>query len=185
MRQQWLLFVLCTTLVINAGCSGNLWNSRNKFDEHPLSKVGQKKIIEDERERGPFGGEASAEGEGLFSIGGGEGLLGGGRKKTQEQMRADKLFAAALDVVLDLPIQTTSREGGFIATDWKVDPNQPTVRYRMNIRIAGTEPYGEVKVSVLKQSLEQGLWVDRPADDQLAKQIRKTIRDRSQMIKPN
>jgi hypothetical protein len=169
------------------GCSGEALNSRNKFDEHPLAKAGQKKIIEDERERGIWHSERGAD-ESAVSVGSGSeggGLFGGGSgKKSQDQLRADKLFAGALDAVLELPVITASREGGFIATDWKTDPRDPSARYRLNIRVSGKAPYGDVKVKVLKQTQDPGgAWLDRPADEGMAADIQKAIRKHAENVK--
>ncbi|MBF0583255.1 MAG: DUF3576 domain-containing protein [Magnetococcales bacterium] len=99
-------------------------------------------------------------------------------------MRADKLFAGAMEVVMALPIQVANREGGIIFTDWKVDPENPSVRYRVNIHVTGQEPYGTVRVVVLKQVLVQGSWQDRPADEEAAVNIAKSIRKHAQVARP-
>lgn len=162
-----------------AGCSNGMWDNRNKLDEHPLAKLGHKKELEDARKNSPNSAHEAGS-ESIFSLGGEGGLLGRGSTKHTEQIRADKLFAGALDVALGLPIQVASREGGLVSTDWKIDPENPADRYRLNIRVSGKEPYGEVKVAVLRQSLRNGLWEDNTADPSMAEHIAKKIRKLAQ-----
>ncbi|WP_130470355.1 DUF3576 domain-containing protein [Candidatus Magnetaquicoccus inordinatus] len=177
-KQGWM--VLGLTALLLAGCSGDFWKSRNTLDEHKLSKFGQKKELEDARERNDPNSAFEAGQESIFNMGGD----GGGGKKSAESIRADKLFAGAMNVVMGLPIQTASREGGVISTEWKVDPANPSFRYRVNIHITGKEPYGTVQVVVLKQELLQGNWVDRPADEEAAANISKSIRKQAQIARP-
>jgi hypothetical protein len=178
-KHGWMVLGLAVTLL--SGCSGDLWKSRNTLDEHKLSKFGQKKELEDAKERNDPNSAYEAGQESIFNLGG-DG--GGGGKKSAEAVRADKLFAGAMNVVIGLPIQTASREGGVISTEWKVDPAHPSLRYRVNIHITGKEPYGTVQVVVLKQELVQGTWQDRPADEEAAANIGKSIRKQAQIARP-
>ncbi|MBF0109796.1 MAG: DUF3576 domain-containing protein [Magnetococcales bacterium] len=168
-----------------AGCSKDVWTSRNKLDEHPLAKFGHKKELDDAKESGSPNSAHEAGSESLFSFGSEEGgLLGRGSGKRKEQVRADKLFAGALDVALGLPIQVASREGGLVSTDWKIDPENNNDRYRLNIRVSGRDPYGEVKVAVLKQSLRNGVWEDVAADPTMGDHIAKKIRKLAEEARP-
>ncbi|MBF0133203.1 MAG: DUF3576 domain-containing protein [Magnetococcales bacterium] len=167
-----------------SGCSEGLWSSRNKLDESPLAKFGQKKI-EDDAKAGKADSAYDAGHESLFSLGSQDGgIFGGGSSKRTEQIRADKLFAGALDVVLGLPIQVASREGGLVSTEWKIDPENPSDRFRLNIRVSGKDPYGEVKVAVLKQTLANGIWQDAISDPSMADNIAKKIRKQAEEVRP-
>lgn len=184
----WIALLTALTFAVT-GCSSSALKSRNKLDESSLSKFGRKKEL-DEIKDGTMEPESiyDAGGESFLSFGdeGGilSGLRGGGGGGSQQSVRANMLFAGALDVVMGLPIQVASREGGFIATEWKVDPKDPGSRYRLNIRVNGRDPYGEVKVAVLKQSLVNGDWVDQPADVAAARHISKKIRKLAQVARP-
>ncbi|MBF0098919.1 MAG: DUF3576 domain-containing protein [Magnetococcales bacterium] len=178
-KHGWMVLGLAVALL--SGCSGDLLKSRNTLDEQKLSKFGHKKELEDARERNDPNSAYEAGQESFFSLGG-DG--GGGGKKSAEAVRADKLFAGAMNVVIGLPIQTASREGGVISTEWKVDPSHASFRYRVNIHITGKEPYGTVQVVVLKQELVQGNWLDRPADEEAAANISKSIRKQAQIARP-
>ncbi|MEO5348500.1 MAG: DUF3576 domain-containing protein [Magnetococcus sp. YQC-3] len=180
-RYGWMVLAVMALLV--SGCSSNVWGSKNKLDEQKLAKFGQKKEMEDAQERNSANSAYEAGQESIFSLGGEGGILGGSRKGA-DAVRADKLFAGAMEVVMGLPIQVASREGGIVSTDWKVDPENPSLRYRVNIHVTGQEPYGSVRVVVLKQALVQGVWQDRPADEEAALNISKSIRKHAQVARP-
>ncbi|MBF0414994.1 MAG: DUF3576 domain-containing protein [Magnetococcales bacterium] len=180
----WVVLGSVLTLGL-VGCSQDFWNSRNKLDEHPLAKFGQKKVLDDAKASGSPNSAAEAGEESIFSLGGKEGgLFSSGTSKRKEQVRADKLFAGALDVVIGLPIQVANREGGLVSTDWKIDPQNNLDRYRLNILVSGKDPYGEVKVAVLKQSLRNGVWEDATADQNMADHIAKKIRKQAEEARP-
>ncbi|MBF0401814.1 MAG: DUF3576 domain-containing protein [Magnetococcales bacterium] len=181
-RQGW--FAVVAVALLLAGCSGGGFGGKNKLDEHKLAKFGQKKEVEDAKERDSATSAYLAGHDSIFSLGGDDSVLGGGSRKGADAVRADKLFAGAMEVVMALPIQVANREGGIISTDWKVDPENPSVRYRVNIHVTGQEPYGTVRVVVLKQVLVQGSWQDRPADEEAAVNIAKSIRKHAQVARP-
>lgn len=175
--------VALTALALGvSGCSSSIWSSPNTLEQQKLAKFGQKKAREDALEGRTENTSAELLGqESIFGLGSG----GGGSKPTQDQIRLNKLYAGAMDVVMELPIQVANREGGFISTDWKVDPGEARTRYRVNIRLSGQAPYGDVKVVVLKQGLKpDGSWQDAPSDPDAARQIEKAIRKKGQESRP-
>ncbi|MEO5335031.1 MAG: DUF3576 domain-containing protein [Magnetococcus sp. YQC-5] len=180
MKAKFLTVTLISMTLGVGGCSGNFWNSPNTLEQQKLAKFGQKKAREDALE-GRENSSAELLGQdSIFSLGNSSAT-----KQSQEQIRMNKLFGGAMDVVMELPIQVANREGGFISTDWKIDPNQPKNRYRLNIRLSGQPPYGEVKVMVLKQALQpDGNWTDQASDADTARQIEKAIRKQSQDVRP-
>ncbi|MBF0370867.1 MAG: DUF3576 domain-containing protein [Magnetococcales bacterium] len=190
MNGKILTTVLLGLALATSGCSSKIWSSPNKVDEHKLSQFGKKNVLDEARETGDYNSAADAGEDSFFSFGAGNssgssGIFGGGGSyvSSQEEVRAEKLYQGALDVVMDLPIQVASRSGGFISTDWKVNPRDANSRYRLNIRVSGVEPYGEVRVVVLKQELMGGEWTDRPADKNLSRQIEKAVRKKAEVIR--
>ncbi|MEG3641446.1 DUF3576 domain-containing protein [Magnetococcus sp. PR-3] len=182
-----LALLVALSLGLN-GCSSGFWGGQSKVDKHPLAKFGQKKVLDEAQEEGAMALDNAYAGQdpsnSTFSFGGKEGILaGGGGGKTEADVRREKLYAGALQVVMALPIKVADGNGGFVATDWKVDPKRPDVRYRLNILVTGTKPYGTVKVVVLKQGRGVNGWEDRPSDQALAKQIAKAIRKSSHPVK--
>jgi hypothetical protein len=183
MKNRAWIVVLAAMAVAVSGCSKKFWDSENELDKHDLSRFGQREAEHDEEITGSS--EYKKGEKGLLSLGGEDGLFGraGGSRGT-ERVRGDKLFAGALDVVLGLPIMVASREGGLITTDWKIDPENPYIRYRINIRVSGRDPHGEVKVVVLRQKLVRNSWVDQSADATAASHIAKSIRKKAQVARP-
>lgn len=181
-KQTWIMVAALALWV--SGCSGGMWGSKNTLDEQSLAKFGQKKVMEDAREEDDYNSAYEAGEESIFSLGEDSMFSGKSSSKGAEQVRADKLFAGAMEVVMALPIQVANREGGIIATEWKVDPNHTNLRYRVNIHVTGQKPYGKVKVVVLKQQQVSGEWQDRPNDVHTAKNIVKSIRKRAQVARP-
>jgi hypothetical protein len=180
-NRAWIL-ALVVLAVGSSGCSKKFWSSENKLDENnELFRSGKVETAANDE----LHGLQYEKGEkGILNLGEKSGLFSGSSKsRNNEQVRGDKLFAGALDVVLALPIMVASREGGLVSTDWKVDPDNPSNRYRINIRVAGSKPYGEVKVVVLRQKLINNTWVDQPADPTAASHIAKNIRKKAQVIR--
>ncbi|WP_420906187.1 DUF3576 domain-containing protein [Candidatus Magnetaquiglobus chichijimensis] len=178
-----LMSAAITALALSiSGCSNSIISSPNTLEQQKLAKFGQKKAREDAQEGRTENVSSELLGqESIFSMGG----LGGGAKLSQEQIRQNKLYAGAMDVVMELPVQVANREGGFISTDWKVDPNDGRTRYRVNIRVSGQAPYGDVKVVVLKQTQRgDGNWQDAPSDSETARQIEKAVRKKAQDARP-
>ncbi|MBF0455747.1 MAG: DUF3576 domain-containing protein [Magnetococcales bacterium] len=182
MKNRVWIVVLAAMAVGISGCSKKTWSSRNKLEENDeLTRFGKKEADAQDEENGLTYEKGQ---KGLFSLGGEKGLFGrGGSSRSNEETRGDKLFAGALDVVLGLPIMVASREGGLVSTDWKTDPENPTDRYRINIRVSGRDPYGEVKVVVLRQKLIGNSWEDQPSDSTAASHIAKNIRKKAQVVR--
>ncbi|MEO5377594.1 MAG: DUF3576 domain-containing protein [Magnetococcus sp. DMHC-6] len=177
--KQISISILALSSLVLMSCSSHVWNSRNKTDESALAKFGQKKVLDEAKEKGDYDAASQEPGNSsLFSFG-----KSSEKSASMEEIRANKLYAGALDVVMELPIQVANRAGGLIATDWKIDPQDATQRYRLNIRVSGQEPYGEVKVVVLKQQLVKDVWSDAPSDPDLAKQIEKAIRKQADIVR--
>lgn len=185
LRNLLTLLAVCSLTLTLAACGGK--PTPNELDKYSTSEFGQKRAESYAKETGLgtirevgkgdesnllFGGEEGV----LGSLGGG----GGGRGRTKEDIRRGMLFDGALSVVMDLPVVVADRDGGFLSTDWKVNPQNDHERYRLNIHVTGKDPYGDVKVVVLRQSSVRGNWEDRPSDPDLAAQIAKAIRKQAQ-----
>jgi hypothetical protein len=182
MNKIWMVALVATAMAAS-GCSKKIWSSDNKLEENTeLSRFGQ---AESESRVEETGLKYEKGKKGMFSFGSEDGIFGrGGRSgSTTESIRGDKLFAGALDVVLNLPIAVANREGGLITTDWKVDPENPSNRYRVNIRISGENPYGKVKVVVLRQKMVGDEWMDQAQDVSTAIHLTKRIRKKAQIAR--
>lgn len=183
MKNKFWIMALAAMAIAVSGCSRKIWSSENKLDQQTeVSRFGEKEY---EAEQAEEDGEAYEKGrKKFFTLGGKDSIFNRGKSQSEEQVRGDKLFAGALDVVLGLPIKVASREGGLVSTDWKINPEKPTDRYRVNIRVSGREPYGEVRVVVLRQSWMGNTWVDQAPDKTAGSHIAKNIRKRAQVVRP-
>ncbi|MBF0194105.1 MAG: DUF3576 domain-containing protein [Magnetococcales bacterium] len=182
MKNRILILALSSMFVALSGCSKKIFTNEGKLDKSEVSGFGKVQYDRDEIEES---GPAFIKGEkGLLSFSK-DGIFGSSSKtKNDSRVRGDKLFAGALKVILGMPIMAVNREGGIIATDWKIDPANNINRYRINIQISGREPYGEVNVVVLKQQKTINTWIDQPNDEEAAHNIAKSIRKQAQVIRP-
>ncbi|MBF0444021.1 MAG: DUF3576 domain-containing protein [Magnetococcales bacterium] len=183
MKNKFFILALASMFIAISGCSKKMFTSEGKLDEHTeVSGFGKVQYDIDEAEES---GPTYVKGEkGLLSFSK-DGIFGDkGSSKDSVRVRGDKLFAGALKVVLGMPIMAVNRDGGLIATDWKIDPANNIDRYRINIHISGRDPYGEVDVVVLKQQKTISTWIDQPNDEEAARNIAKSIRKQAQVIRP-
>jgi hypothetical protein len=183
MKNKFLILALASMFVAISGCSKKIFTGKGKLDDN-TEVSGFGKVQHDINEAEDSGPDYVKGEKGLLSFSK-DGLFGdGGSSDNNSQVRGDKLFAGAMKVVLGMPIMAVNREGGVIATDWKIDPANPINRYRINIQISGRDPYGDVNVVVLKQQKTINNWVDQPNDDNAARNIAKSIRKQAQVIRP-
>jgi hypothetical protein len=183
MKNKILILALASIFIALSGCSKKLFTSEGTLDDNTeVSGFGKVQYDKDDEEDS---GPSYVKGEkGLLSFSK-DGIFGDtGSSKDSVRVRGDKLFAGALKVILGMPIMAVNRDGGLIATDWKIDPDNNINRYRINIHISGRDPYGEVNVVVLKQQKTINTWIDQPNDKDAARNIAKSIRKQGQVIRP-
>ncbi|MBF0381552.1 MAG: DUF3576 domain-containing protein [Magnetococcales bacterium] len=183
MKNKFLLLALASMFIALSGCSKKMFTNEGKLDDNTdLAGFGKVQHDINEAEDAPPG---YVKGEkGLFSFSK-DGIFGSASSSDDDKkVRADKLFAGALKVILGMPIMAANRDGGLIATDWKIDPANKNTRYRINIHITGRDPYGEVDVVVLKQQKTINAWMDQPNDEAAARSIAKSIRKQAQIVRP-
>jgi hypothetical protein len=102
----------------------------------------------------------------LFTLGKGSG--GGPGQANQIQVNA-YLWRATLDTLAFMPLVSADPFGGVIITDWYTPPASPNERFKVNAYILSQQMTANaVQVSVFHQVLENGQWVDAPADPDTA-----------------
>ena len=77
------------------------------------------------------------------------------------------LWQAALDSVAFMPLASADRLGGVIVTDWYGAEKNPNERFKLTVRIVGSEMRADaVKVTVFKEIRKSGDWrtADVPSD---------------------
>ena len=155
-------------LSLLAGCGG----MQRKEDAAPLSK--------DERKRAKMGK--------LF---GDEALtFRSDRKKSASETVGigvnSYLWHATLDVLKDLPLASADPFGGVILTDWYADSSAPQERIKLNVTILDRALRADaLRVSVFRQIMQNGLWVDQPVDQKTSIDIENAILAKARQLKIN
>ena len=95
------------------------------------------------------------------------------------------LWRASLDQVSFMPLNSTDSVGGIIITDWYSMNDNSKERYKINIYILDRNlSSNSIKVDVYKQNLGKNLvWGNQYPDQNLAKEIKNKIIDRSRKLK--
>ena len=95
------------------------------------------------------------------------------------------LWRASLETLSFMPIKTADSNGGVIATDWYTgDVNKPTERLRANVLILGKKLQASaLQVTLFKQNLTNGQWVDATADAATARALEDTILTKARTLR--
>jgi hypothetical protein len=96
------------------------------------------------------------------------------------------LWLASLDTVAPFPISQVDSNGGVILTDWFIDPDVTTERLKMSIYITDkTLRADALHVSIVRQELQNGVWVSVPVRAGTSLQVEDAILDRARELKIN
>lgn len=86
------------------------------------------------------------------------------------------LWRAALDTLSFMPMASADPFGGVIITDWYSPPAAPGTRFKANAYILSrTLTADAIQVSVFEQVLQNGQWVDTPANPAIANGLENRI----------
>jgi len=115
-------------------------------------------------------------------------VFGGGgnnRNQTANQIGVNSfLWRASLDTLSFMPLASNDPFGGVIITDWRIDPNAPTERFKMTVYILDTRLRADaVKVNVFKQVNGANGWVDANVDPDTPIQIENAILTRARQLR--
>jgi Domain of unknown function (DUF3576) len=110
---------------------------------------------------------------------------GGNRNQQANQIGVNSfLWRAALDTLSFMPLASNDPFGGVIITDWRIDPNAPTERFKMTVYILDTRLRADgVKVNVFKQVNGVNGWVDAAVDPDTPIQIENAILTRARQLR--
>lgn len=90
------------------------------------------------------------------------------------------LWRASLDALANLPIAQTDSAGGVIITDWFSDPAVPQERLKVTVMISDMRLRADaLNVSVNRQEMIQGVWVNGAVQEGTEKRIEDTILTRA------
>jgi hypothetical protein len=94
------------------------------------------------------------------------------------------LWRASLDTLTTLPLIDADPVGGIINYDWKSFPDAEGERIRATIYILDSRLRADgVKVSVFRQTNENGTWTDAPIDNATGPQLENAILVRARTLK--
>lgn len=94
------------------------------------------------------------------------------------------LWLAALDTVSSFPIAQVDSSGGVILTDWFINPDAPTERLKLSVYILDRVLRADaLNVSVVRQELLNGVWVNAPVREGTVLQVEDAILARAREIK--
>ncbi|MDD2875970.1 MAG: DUF3576 domain-containing protein [Acidiphilium sp.] len=94
------------------------------------------------------------------------------------------LWRASLDTLSFMPLASADPFAGVIITDWYSPPATPNERFKATAYVLGSLlSANDVKVSVFRQTLEAGTWVDQPVDPATANGIEDRILARAAELK--
>lgn len=86
------------------------------------------------------------------------------------------LWRATLDTLSFMPLASADPFGGVIITDWYSPPGQAGTRFKANAYILSKDlTANAIQVSVFEQVLQDGQWLDTPADPSIANGLENRI----------
>lgn len=94
------------------------------------------------------------------------------------------LWRATLDTLNFMPIATADHQSGSILTDWKVNPNDATERSKVDAFIIGRElQANSLRVTVHRESLQNGNWVSIEPRPEAASQVVTAILAQARLLR--
>lgn len=86
------------------------------------------------------------------------------------------LWRASLDTVSFIPVNSADPIGGFISTDWYLDPENPNERIKMNVYIKDRRLRADaISVSVFREVKVSEEWVKADVNPDTAKLVEASI----------
>lgn len=97
------------------------------------------------------------------------------------------LWAASLETLNFLPIDSADPIAGLIITDWYMNPEAPTERFKTNVYILDSALRADaLRVSVFRQVRdEHGTWADAEVNPATAREIENAILTRARELRLN
>jgi len=97
------------------------------------------------------------------------------------------LWAASLETLDFLPVFTADPIAGLIITDWYVNPEAPTERFKTNVYILDSALRADaLRVSVFRQErTEDGGWIDATVNPATSNEIENAILSRARQLRLN
>jgi hypothetical protein len=95
------------------------------------------------------------------------------------------LWRATLDSLSFMPLQSADPYGGVVITDWYINPEKPTERFKATVYILDSRLRADgLTVTVFKQISDgNGGWTPAPTADQTATDIENAILTRARQLR--
>jgi hypothetical protein len=114
------------------------------------------------------------------------GLLGA--KGTKAATVNRYLWAASLETLDFLPVQTADPVSGLLLTDWYQNPETPNERFKVTVYILDSALRADaLRVSIFKQerSVETAPWIDAAVNPATGREIENSILTRARQLRLN
>lgn len=96
------------------------------------------------------------------------------------------LWSASLETVNFLPISSADPIAGLIITDWYVNPESPSERFKINVYILDQALRADaLRVSVFRQTRTTGAWVDSAVNPATPRELENAILTRARQLRLN
>jgi len=93
------------------------------------------------------------------------------------------LWRSSLDSLEALPLLEANPASGIIMTDWFSDPAAPYERLKINVLISDMRLRADaLRVKIIRQELQDGVWVNAPVQAGTEKKIEDTILTRARIL---
>ncbi len=95
------------------------------------------------------------------------------------------LWRATLDVLSFMPLQSADPYGGVVNTDWYINPQRPTERFKVTVYILDSRLRADgLSVTVFKEvSNGQGGWTPSPTAEQTASDFENSILTKARQLR--
>ena len=94
------------------------------------------------------------------------------------------LWRGAIDTLSFMPFASAEPEGGIIITDWYSPPTTTGERFKANAYILGKQLRSDaIRVSIFRQVLQGGQWIDAPVSPNTAADITSKILARARQLR--
>lgn len=122
---------------------------------------------------------------------GGLSLFNSGPSKQQQQDGGSGalgvnayLWRGALDTLSFMPLASADPFGGVIITDWYTPPSSPDERFKATAYVLGKALRSDgVRVSIFRQVLQDGHWVDAPVSQGTVGDIENKVLARARQLR--
>jgi len=94
------------------------------------------------------------------------------------------LWRASLDTLSFAPLAQTDSNGGVIVTEWYANPQNPGERAKVSVTILDRDLRADaLRVTALRQTLQNGQWVDAPVTAATVQRLEEIILTRARDLR--